>query len=240
VSFFWRALECELCGMAYPTTVSFADPSTDVKTVELFEIPRPLRPYIILEPKVQNGKGLHIVSLASAKSARLGRGHDSDIRISDISVSRHHAWLKFSPSKHGPNAISHTTDSTEPNHEHAEGFYIEDPQSKFGTLMELRQPHRMEHGTSFSLQAGRTVMIFSVKRQWGLIPGGCFKSRRNRQDIVCQVVTNPLSSSSPGFSVPGLVENAQDHVGEISRHVRIPSGSAAAVVASETERRSFL
>jgi pSer/pThr/pTyr-binding forkhead associated (FHA) protein len=47
---------------------------------------------------------------------RLGRGHDSDIRINDISVSRFHAVISFE------------------NNE----FFLQDNTSKFGTLVEAR------------------------------------------------------------------------------------------------------
>lgn len=44
---------------------------------------------------------------------KLGRGHDSDLRINDISVSRCHAKIKFKDNK----------------------FYLTDNLSKFGTLV---------------------------------------------------------------------------------------------------------
>jgi pSer/pThr/pTyr-binding forkhead associated (FHA) protein len=45
---------------------------------------------------------------------RVGRGHDADIRVTDISVSRFHA--KINRSEDG-------------------SFYVEDNKSKFGTLL---------------------------------------------------------------------------------------------------------
>lgn len=50
---------------------------------------------------------------------KLGRGHDADVRITDISVSRFHAIFKKSPKGY---------------------FYIEDNNSKFGTLALVRNP----------------------------------------------------------------------------------------------------
>jgi pSer/pThr/pTyr-binding forkhead associated (FHA) protein len=46
---------------------------------------------------------------------KLGRGHESDVRVSDISVSRCHAILKYD-----------SNDNT---------YYLEDNLSKFGTLV---------------------------------------------------------------------------------------------------------
>jgi len=50
------------------------------------------------------------------KTFKLGRGHDSDLRINDISVSRCHAVIKFK----------------------SDGFYLTDNMSKFGTLILIR------------------------------------------------------------------------------------------------------
>lgn len=44
---------------------------------------------------------------------KLGRGHECEIRITDISVSRNHALIK----------------------QNLDGFYIYDNKSKFGTLV---------------------------------------------------------------------------------------------------------
>ncbi len=54
---------------------------------------------------------------------RLGRGHESDLRIPDVSISRWHATVTF------------TDDGR---------FEIEDHNSKFGTLMALRRPRVMD------------------------------------------------------------------------------------------------
>ena len=48
---------------------------------------------------------------------KVGRGHDVDIRVTDISVSRFHA------------KISQGIDGD---------FYVEDNKSKFGTLLQVR------------------------------------------------------------------------------------------------------
>ncbi len=55
-------------------------------------------------------------------SIKVGRGHDSHVRITDISVSRCHAYLK--KSLRGD-------------------FYVEDNGSKFGTLVLVRKPYMM-------------------------------------------------------------------------------------------------
>jgi len=71
----------------------------------------------------------------------LGRGHESDVRISDISVSRCHANIRYADGK----------------------FYLEDNNSKFGTLVEISQPYSLEVGSPIAVQAGRSVLSFVMK-----------------------------------------------------------------------------
>jgi len=75
--------------------------------------------YIILEslPFDKNSsRMIHILSPSEDfNEFKLGRGHDSDVRVSDISVSRIHAFINY---KEG-------------------NFYLQDNHSKFGTLVML-------------------------------------------------------------------------------------------------------
>ncbi len=60
---------------------------------------------------------IHMLTVTENKSEfKLGRGHESEVRINDISVSRVHAILKC----------------------REDGFYLEDNKSKFGTLVLTR------------------------------------------------------------------------------------------------------
>eukprot|EP00826_Nyctotherus_ovalis_P011524 TRINITY_DN12995_c0_g1_i20.p4 TRINITY_DN12995_c0_g1~~TRINITY_DN12995_c0_g1_i20.p4 ORF type:complete len:109 (-),score=15.40 TRINITY_DN12995_c0_g1_i20:346-672(-) len=81
-----------------------------------------------------------IVPNEEKKEYKLGRGHESDIRISDISVSRFHAILKCKE----------------------DGFYIEDNNSKFGTLA-LVEDVVMRPSLMRAVQVGRTAVYLSVK-----------------------------------------------------------------------------
>lgn len=63
------------------------------------EIPRPPKPYLVLEVlnKDKNKKKIYsLVSFAEKRKLNLGRKHDTDVRISeDISVSRHHSSIRY-------------------------------------------------------------------------------------------------------------------------------------------------
>lgn len=41
------------------------------------------------------GKTIQVIRLTSKKPLKIGRGHEADIRVADISVSRNHAYIRF-------------------------------------------------------------------------------------------------------------------------------------------------
>lgn len=60
---------------------------------------------------------MRVLGAVSLHLALQGRGHESDVRIPDVSISRYHATIRF-----------------------VEGhFQLEDHNSKFGTLVSLRK-----------------------------------------------------------------------------------------------------
>ena len=116
LSFSWKTMSCDLCKKPYPHKFNISG-----KIIELIEIPKPPEKYLVLESLCKDknsNKGLHVISLYNKPSIKLGRGHDCDLRVSDISVSRIHA------------KISLVDDS----------FYLEDHSSKFGTLVQVKRP----------------------------------------------------------------------------------------------------
>jgi len=67
-------------------------------------------------------RNIHMLTATPSKQDfKLGRGHESEVRINDISVSRCHAIIKC----------------------RKDGFYIEDNLSKFGTIVLLKEKMRL-------------------------------------------------------------------------------------------------
>jgi len=64
------------------------------------------------------------------------------VRINDISVSRCHALIKFVP---------------------GDGFYVEDNQSKFGTIVMLKERIEVKTNHTLAIQVGRTVVSFTAR-----------------------------------------------------------------------------
>lgn len=139
-SYFYRPLACELCKAVYPTYVHSGNEQSP-----LVEVPKTQPPFIVLENMVRDSqqhatRGLHVISLAE-KVLKLGRGHESDVRIADVSISRCHAMIRF----------------------HRGHFLLEDNNSKFGTLVAMKKPRLLEPGSTVSIQMGRTVLCLSVQ-----------------------------------------------------------------------------
>lgn len=86
-------------------------------------------------------KGLHIINLSQKNMIKIGRGHDVDVRINDISVSRFHAIIRIEKNN----------------------LYMEDNNSKFGTLILIRSSYPLNEYSDFSIQSGRSVLSFSLK-----------------------------------------------------------------------------
>lgn len=139
-SYFYRPLACELCKAVYPTHVQMG-----TERQPLVEVPTTAAPFIVLENMVRDSqqhttRGLHVISLAE-KVLKLGRGHESDVRIADVSISRCHATVRFA----GPH------------------FLLEDNTSKFGTLILMKRPRLLEPSVPISFQMGRTVLTLRAQ-----------------------------------------------------------------------------
>lgn len=139
----WKNFECELCKMAYPYTFIFKG-----KRWNLVDLKRPTdtdTPYIILESlnsEKNSSRTIHTVIINTERNTfSLGRGHDSDLRINDISVSRKHANLEYRDGS----------------------FYFVDLKSKFGTLALLSQDVELIEQNSQTFQIGRTVVTLKAK-----------------------------------------------------------------------------
>lgn len=153
-SYQFRQFECEICKTPYPYVFKAAG-----KKYKLIEIPvqnarannllghnnRPTGDYLVLESLTLEKNTSRIVHMitptTSVRSIRLGRGHESDLRINDISVSRQHAVIRFKN----------------------DGFYLQDNMSKFGTLVLVRRRLHLSLAQTKAVQVGRTVINFQIK-----------------------------------------------------------------------------
>ena len=110
-SYFWKALECELCKEPFENKMRSA-----LYTIMEFDTPE--NNYMILESiKSAPAKVVHVFDL-SFDNFKVGRSIETDMKIADISVSRTHSYLYLRNGK----------------------LIVEDNGSKFGTLVKIQRP----------------------------------------------------------------------------------------------------
>ena len=85
---------------------------------------------------------IHVITFTEGRTEfKIGRGHESEVRVNDISVSRCHAVVRKC----------------------ADGFYINDNNSKFGTIILVREPIPLIEGQAVAVQSGRSVISITVR-----------------------------------------------------------------------------
>ena len=137
-SYQWKKLDCEICLIQWPKKIKFNN-----IIHELITLNRPLTPYMIME-KTSNDNAqpstMNIIVPNGNDLVKMGRGHQCDLRISDISVSRIHTHVKFENDQ----------------------FLAFDNDSKFGTLILLTKEYPVKSEKA-AIQIGRTVFTFVLK-----------------------------------------------------------------------------
>lgn len=91
LSYNFSKFECEICKAPFPKTVTIKG-----NILEMITIEKPAKPYIMLETvhaKEDNKKerNLHMIFSNEGVALKVGRGHQCEMRVNDISVSRVHA-----------------------------------------------------------------------------------------------------------------------------------------------------
>lgn len=136
----FKNLECELCKKTFPERIKFKD-----EIINIYEMQKPENNYIMLESisrEKRENRYLYIIHLKDKQSIKLGRANDSDVRMTDISVSRNHASLKL-----------------------YNGYlYLQDNSSKFGTLVNLQRSLIVIPQRQLALQSGKLYLLFNLKK----------------------------------------------------------------------------
>jgi hypothetical protein len=117
ITLFWKNFECEICKFGYPYLFRVGN-----QTYKLIDIKKPNSGnYMVMEslPLEKNtSRTVHVLIFSAAtKKFTMGRGHESMIRVNDISVSRLHAVVMQTP----------------------DGIFLQDNSSKFGTLVLMKE-----------------------------------------------------------------------------------------------------
>lgn len=139
-TYYWKKFNCEIDHSKYPMTFKHHE-----KYYNIAEYEKPDGDYLVLESLEQEKNAsriVHVIKPSPTKETfKLGRGHEADLRINDISVSRCHAFIKYKKDR----------------------FLLEDNMSKFGTLVLVRGATPILPHFNKAMQIGRTVVNFSIK-----------------------------------------------------------------------------
>ena len=117
-SYIWKNLECEICKS--PFKESFLTKEGKGTSLLDYEVHEGAENYMIIESMTYTtSKTIHIVNFDSSKVIKVGRAQNMEVRITDISVSRHHSTITL------------LDDGT---------LSLQDNFSKFGTLKLVQEP----------------------------------------------------------------------------------------------------
>jgi len=89
-SYIWRGLECEICKAFYKDIVSL-ESGKDASLLN-FDVHEDAKKYMIIESVTNSSsKTIHVVNFSALSRIKVGRGSQCEVRITDVSVSRHHS-----------------------------------------------------------------------------------------------------------------------------------------------------
>ena len=168
-SYIWKNLECEIC--KHPFKDMFY--SQDGRELNLlnYNIHDGISNYMIIESVTQTtSKTIHVINFDQKKSVKVGRAQVAEVRITDISVSRHHSNLTL------------TEDGS---------VALTDNYSKFGTLKLLRAPIAIPNfktgvDESIYIQIGRSTLALTAYPRYNFWQrlNCCYMHSRKRRNQV--------------------------------------------------------
>ena len=198
-TYYINRFNCEICKMPYP--FRFKIPGNN-KIFELIDIIRPqIGNYIVFESLDQvkennNNKYIHIIKLVDQEDITIGRGIDADVKINDISVSRLHSKLNFNFDK--------------------KSLLIRDCDSKFGTLVLIKNKFELKERESLTIQIGRSLINAKVIKYNKKKIFGFKKVLDNKEnEEVTEENINIENENFHKFKITFLSENeSEKHLGE--------------------------
>lgn len=130
----YKSLECEICKKTMPERIRYHG-----EVINLIDFQKPDDNYIMLESISREKRDtcyLYVIHMKDKNVIKLGRANDSDVRMTDISVSRNHAFLKL-----------------------VDGFFfLEDNFSKFGSLVLVQNELLILPYKQIGLQCGKLFL----------------------------------------------------------------------------------
>ena len=143
--FLIKPVECELCKTKFPDYIKH-----EGILYPLLDFKMEFESYLTLESLTldkQKNKFIYVISLEKSRKIKVGRGHESNVLLSDISVSRIHCYMVVEN----------------------KSVFLEDNDSKFGTLVLVQTPSiKIVDDLPLYIQIGRTYFSCKVKKPFKL------------------------------------------------------------------------
>ena len=143
--FLVKRIECEICQAKFPDFVKHKE--------QLYEVLEPSINYDsycfleVLTLDKEEKRYIYVINLEFDGKLKIGRGHEANLTLGDISVSRVHAIL----------SIANKT------------VFLEDNNSKFGTLCLVKnQVLKLIEDLPLQIQIGRTYLNCKIKRSFSI------------------------------------------------------------------------
>ncbi len=140
-----KQISCEICKEKYPDFI-YLNESDNNDILDIFDFAEnKFESYIILESYFKNNfKNIFVLSCDTHKVISIGRSHETNLKINDITVSRFHSEIIQENNK----------------------FYIRDLFSKFGTGI-LLQNNKIKIKEDFPLyiQIGKNIMEIKIEKK---------------------------------------------------------------------------
>ena len=133
--FIIKEIECELCKTKYPDFIKHKE-----KIYEILDLKSEFENNLIIESLSRdknNDKILFVINIDFKNKIKIGRGHEVDINLLDVSISRLHSTLTIDKKRN---------------------IFIEDNDSKFGTLILVQTKLKLIENLPLFIQTGRTFM----------------------------------------------------------------------------------
>jgi hypothetical protein len=138
----YKSFECDLCKKIIPEKIKIKN-----FVYNLINFQKPDNNYIALETvsnDINEAKYLYIIQMKNRTVVKLGRASDTDVKITDYSVSRNHAELKLIKGN----------------------FYLADCKSKFGTLVRAKNNFTIIPNKFLAIKFNKNYLTFEMKKNF--------------------------------------------------------------------------
>ena len=151
-----KEIDCELCKTKLPDYIRHKN-----KLYKIIEFKIDFKNYISFENLTldkQKNKFIYVINLDKKKDIKIGRGHEANIILSDISISRVHCLLNV----------------------YNKNVYLQDNEAKYGTLVLVQTPRlNIIDNIDLNLQIGRSFINCKNKTPFKL-----FKCCDNNKEVI--------------------------------------------------------